>query len=225
MNDLWLTINSFQSQFRLADWLATFTSMAPPMVLLIQAAGIIFLLYGRPVFKFAVALNAAIVAAWFGWQVGQKFDMPIAMACIFGVIFGILAWPAVRFGVAMITGAVGATLIGTLMSIVLPQYMSAAPIVSIVAGVAFAMVGVFLVEPAVLAFTAIQGSTMIVLSCTAILHHVLEGHIDICESASQRPAVVFITIAALAALGAMYQATPRKRDAAPADDGPPKDAG
>jgi len=109
------------------------------------------------------------------------------------------------------------------MTLAFPDHTAAAPIASIVAAVAFSIVGVFLVDPAVLAFTAIQGSTMIVLCCVTILNHILADRINVCESASQHPLIVFVMIAALALLGAMYQATPRK--SAAADSPSPKDAG
>src|SRR5271155_1252674 len=86
------------------DLVTWWQTLGPATSALLLAAGLIFLLWGFPVFKYLMMLNAGIIGAYLGASVGHKMDTVIAGALIGGFICAAITWPLARWAVA-ITGA------------------------------------------------------------------------------------------------------------------------
>ncbi len=150
-------------------------SLAP--AILLAASGIVYLLYGWKIFKVLVVCNALIIGAIFGTHLGLMFNtpnMPLYMAIGGGSLLAMLAWPTMKFAVA-IMGA----LAGSLLGFGVWQYISAATQNAEMArfGWAGALIGLVLLgllafilfRVAVISWTAFQGAMMIVAGLVALL--------------------------------------------------------
>lgn len=204
MNDP-ATLETIHSKFHLLSWLAYLRNLSPSMLLLVLAAGVIFLLYGRVVFKTVVILNAALLAGYVGWHLGQMVEHPRLLAAGSAIVVGLLAWPLLELGVACITGLVGAVIAVSVFSMVMPQYQPYTPIVAGVGFVLFAFLGWFLFQPAVMAFTAFQGASMIVLTAVTLLDRFGPKVWNVQWWAVSHSLAVAALIVALTVLGVAYQ--------------------
>ena len=170
------------------------------MVLLTIAAGIIFLLYGKSLFRWIIIINAMILAGWVGWRIGLSFNRPWLVAIGLALVWGILAWPLFKFGVAILCGLAGmvfAMQIATLFDRG-PIY---APVFAIAGFVVFAVLGWLLLMGAITIFTAMEGSAMIIVSAVILAQRA--GILPLLTP--DRMGIIRAAIIILGIIGILYQ--------------------
>ncbi len=161
--------NIFSSnKFQLLYWYDLINTLPIAVIILILLSGVLLLFHGKSIFKWIVILNAAGMGAYIGWSVGLIHNRPVLFAIGLGVVVGILAWPLLRLAVALLCGIIGIAVF-TQIVFVLPRLASIQPMINLAGFIIFAILGWFLLIPAVILFTSIEGAGMIILAGIAIL--------------------------------------------------------
>jgi len=197
------------SRLQLPFWLELVRALPGPMVLLILAGGMIFLLYGHTVFKLEVIVNSALGAGYIGWRVGLHVNHPELIAAGCAIIFAILAWPMFAVCVAGFMGLIGSALAVSVVMLLPGQHHQYVPYAAGVGFIAFTIIGWFLFDPAVMAFTAFQGAVMVVLSGMTLLDTFLSRIWSIRGWPGNHGLVVAAIILALTVTGIVYQGKTR----------------
>ncbi|HUB26657.1 MAG TPA: hypothetical protein VL992_14625 [Tepidisphaeraceae bacterium] len=97
--------------FREAEFIKWCQLLGPGMAVLLLLLGVIFLLWGYPVFRYLIMLNFGVAAAYLGAALGKNADTILAGAIVGGFLGAALAWPMMRWAVAL-TGAGIGTILG-----------------------------------------------------------------------------------------------------------------
>jgi len=189
-------------QLHILYWFDLIRSLPVTVNILILGAGLIFLTYGRAVFRMALILNAALIAGYVGWYLGLLVDRPRLVAALLALAFAILAWPMFKIAVACTAGLLGTIFLVAAFSLVTQrvEYM----VIAVAAGfICFAVLGWYLINPAVVGFTALQGSAMLVLGGLALIERTTT--IIVVSRWPDRAPWVLMVILALAVVGALFQ--------------------
>jgi hypothetical protein len=145
--------------------------------LLLVGLGVVFLLWGFKYFKILVVVNAAAVggcAGYFLGTVSQSQSMPILLAVAGALVVGAVAWPLLRFAVALL-GAVSGFIIGMVVCDIVVNVSGDAAFANywlasaLVGMTALGMLTFISFNPVVMIFTSIQGATMIVFGAVSLL--------------------------------------------------------
>lgn len=193
-----------ETTFRIPYWIDLFRTFPPALCFLLVGVGLLLLLYGRVIFLLVVILNAAAIGAYAGWQIGLMFDRPHLGMAVVAVFLAAVAWPMLKVAASFLTGVVGAVLLVYLWPLIWnrPEYL---PVAAVVGFVALAIAGWYLFKPAVIAFTALQGSLMIVLAGLALLDQWRIREWDADWWAGQNPLAVAAVVLGLTFVGVLYQ--------------------
>ncbi len=145
--------------------------------LLLVGLGVVFLLWGFKYFKILVVVNAAAVGGCAGYALGtvsQSQSMPILLAVAGALVIGALAWPLLRWAVALL-GAVSGLIIGLVICDIVVNVSGDASLanyhwpMALVCMTALGMLTFISFNPVVMIFTSIQGASMIVLGAVSLL--------------------------------------------------------
>jgi hypothetical protein len=191
-------------KFQLIFWINQLRSFPTLLLILLIAAGVILLLYGQSTFRVIVILHAVLLAGALGWQLGSAMNRPGLVALGFAVVFGILAWPLLKLGVAVLCGLAGVALM-TQIVLLFPRGPEFLPYAGVIGFIVFAMIGWLLVPIAVTVFTALEGSTFILLSLLVLAERLGMSFQKTAWLTFDRPGVLHAAILLLAALGMLYQ--------------------
>jgi len=93
------------------DLLSWCQQMTPGVATVLIMAGIVYLLFGFRIFKAIVLLNAAVLGGCLGAKVPMEHqETSIAVALICAVFAAAIAWPTMKYAVALMGGLFGAAL-------------------------------------------------------------------------------------------------------------------
>jgi hypothetical protein len=189
--------------FNWSSWVGQLEQLPPLALILMIAAGIIFLLYGRSLFRWIVIINAIVLGGTLGWQVGQSTAYPYIVAIGLAVVFGLLGWPLFKFAIAVSSGLVGATLVWQVVSLY-ERWAYYWPAFVVVGFLVFAILGWFLLKAMIIVVTSVQGAAMIILSLVVLAQRggILVGSI---WTQVDEPGAVHLAVLILAVLGVLYQ--------------------
>ena len=191
-------------KFQLVFWIDQVRSCPTLFLILLVAAGLIFLLYGQSAFRVIVMVHAVVLAGALGWQLGSAAGRPWLFALGFAVIFGILAWPLFKFGIAVLCGLVGAALVSQI-TLLFPRGPEYLPVTGILGFLLFAVAGFFLIPIAVMIFTSLEGAGLILLPLLVIAERLGMSFQKTAWLTFDRPGVLHAAILILAGLGMVYQ--------------------
>lgn len=202
----WLTSEGAflpSSGFNWSAWVGQLEQLPTLALILMIGAGIIFLLYGRSLFRGIVILNAMVFGGMLGWQVGQSTAHPYVITIGLAVVFGLLAWPLFKLAVAVSSGLVGASLVWQVVSLY-EQWAYYWPAFVVVGFLVFAILGWFLLKAMITVVTAVQGAAMIILSLVVLAERggMPAGSL---WTKVDEPGVVHLAVLILAVLGILYQ--------------------
>jgi hypothetical protein len=213
------------NKFQLVFWIDQLRQFPTLFLILLVAAGLIFLLYGQSAFRVIVIVHAVILAGALGWYLGSATGKPWLFAIGFAAIFGILAWPLFKLAIAVLCGLAGVALVSqvTLLFARGPEFL---PITSVLGFILFAVAGFFLIPVAVTVFTALEGAGLILLPLLVIAEKLGMSFQKTAWLTYDRPGVLHAAILVLALLGMLYQiGHPGKSQSAPPSEKPTKSAG
>jgi hypothetical protein len=187
------------------DVLSWCQQMTPGVAALLIAMGIVYLLFGYQIFKGLVLLNAAIVGAYVGgnyWKL--EGDTATVCAVIGAVAAAAIAWPTMKYAVAVMGGCFGALLGASFWRTLNldPQLVWAGALVGLVG---FGMLSFILFRGSVMMYTSLQGAFMIVFGVLGLIYQYQEFAIDVTKRLKLEPYWLPAAIFIPAVLGLIFQ--------------------
>jgi hypothetical protein len=183
------------------DFLSWCQQMTPAVAALLIMLGIIYLLFGYQIFKGLVLLNAAIVGAYIGAYLGDEGDTAVICALIGAVAAAAIAWPTMKYAVALMGGLFGALLGASVWHTVSldPKLVWAGALVGLIG---FGLLSFILFRGSVMMYTSLQGAFMMVFGILGLIYQYRDFGMKVTDHLKVQPfllpAAVFIpTVAGL----------------------------
>ena len=131
--------------------------------------GIIVLMYGWRIYKALTVIGFGILGLYLGLWIGNQFQKPLPGAIVGCALLVILAIPLMRWAVAVLGAVAGGILAaGIWHSCNLPQeFVWAGGLVGFVAG---GMISFVVFKLAVMLFTSLSGTSLIVIGAFALIY-------------------------------------------------------
>jgi hypothetical protein len=185
------------------DLLTWCQQMTPGVAALLILMGIIYLLFGYQIFKGLVLLNAAVVGAYIGANFGEG-DTATVCAVIGAVAAAAIAWPTMKYAVAIMGGCFGALLGASLWRTLNldPELVWAGALVGLVS---FGLVSFILFRGSVMMYTSLQGAFMLVFGILGLIYQYEEFAADVTKHLKVQPYWLPAAIFIPAVMGLIFQ--------------------
>jgi MFS family permease len=179
------------------------------------AVGLTCLLQGYKLYKGVVIMIAAVLGVVIGYKLGQSIQAEFIVAGCLGVLLAVVAWPLMKYGVAIFGGLAGAflganawTAMADLVNktgstLVLPPnaYWAGA----LIGLILFGMLSFILFELSIVVFTSVSGSVLAVLGILALLLQVPSWQSSISSSIASNPMIIPMLVLVPAVAGLVMQ--------------------
>lgn len=207
----WIVPSHWPGQGDLLTWCQT---MGPATAMILILGGVVYLIYGRSLYKWLVTLNAALIGAYFATRIGDGQGAIIA-ALLGGVLAGALAWPFTKYSVAITGGLFGVAVGATIWRLcdLEPQFSWSGGMIGMVF---FGMLSFILFDMSVLVFMCGQGAAMLVFGILGMAYKYPDIAQQVGHSFSVRPMLLPILVAGTGVAGWWWQ---RKHGGSPASSG------
>jgi len=133
--------------------------------------GIVCLFYGWRVFKVLVCICFGLIGIFVGIKINELFvgGNGIYVGLIFMILFALCSVPFVRWGVSLLGAVAGSMITGGLwFALSLPEnYLWAGALIGLIAG---GMISFIIFKAAVMLFTSLGGSSLMVVGILAVLY-------------------------------------------------------
>jgi hypothetical protein len=152
------------------DLLSWCQQMTPGVATVLIMSGIIYLMFGFRIFKAIVLLNAAVLGGYAGAMIPtDHHETSIAAALICAVFAAAVAWPTMKYAVALMGGVFGAALGASIWHTVDldPHLVWAGAMVGLVG---FGLFSFILFRGSVMMYTSLQGSFMLVFGLLGLIY-------------------------------------------------------
>jgi hypothetical protein len=152
------------------DLISRCQQMTPEVAALLVVLGFIYLLFGIKIFKALVMLNAAVVGAFVGLSVITTHgEAAYACALIGAVVAAAVAWPTMKYAVALMGGIFGALLGASIWHTagLDPHLVWAGALVGLIG---FGLLSFVLFNGSVMMYTSLQGSFMMVFGILGLAY-------------------------------------------------------
>ncbi|MFA7235358.1 MAG: hypothetical protein WC058_00720 [Phycisphaeraceae bacterium] len=178
------------------------------------AVGVLCLLQGYKLYKGVVLLLALIVGMVLGYKLGQTIQAEVIVAGCVGVLMAVVAWPFMKYAVAICGGLAGAflgancwtalaTQAGNTSSLNLdPHAYWAGALIGLIF---FGLLSFILFEVSIVLFTSVSGSVLAVLGVIALLLQVPGWRDAIAGTVQANPLVLPMLVAVPAVIGLVLQ--------------------
>ena len=160
-----------------ADYVSDLETLGQLQAVALVLVGVVFLIFGFKYFKALVIVNAAALGALCGMYVGTltgRANLPLLLGLAGAVLLGALAWPTIKYCVCLM-GALAGGLVGFALWHFIANLINNEGMLGyawaggLIGMVALGMLAFVLFRTAVMIFTAVQGSVMIVSGICAVL--------------------------------------------------------
>lgn len=143
-----------------------------PEALMFIAFGIICMFYGWRIFKALTIMAFALIGLFIGALISQKINLPDnpIPPVLTAIVLGIASLPLMKWAVGILGALAGAVLTGSIwFAMKLPdEYLWAGALIGLIAG---GMISFIVFKIAIILFTSIGGSSMLVSGVLALLCH------------------------------------------------------
>ncbi|HMB95126.1 MAG TPA: hypothetical protein VKK61_03725 [Tepidisphaeraceae bacterium] len=203
-NHIWDTLHLPQHWPVQADLLQWCQTMGPGEATILVMGGIVYLLYGYYIFRGLVLLNAGFFGAYVGSRIGEKAGSMFAGALMGGFIAGALAWPFMKYSVALMGGIFGALLGASAWRAIglQPEMCWAGALMGLIA---FGLLSFILFRVSVMMFTSLQGSVMLIFGILGLIYKYKDAAPKVTENMTIKPFLLPLAIFVPAILGLVYQ--------------------
>ena len=202
--NLWTTVpHQWPAQGDLLTWAQSMGALTAALLVL---AGMTYLLFGVYAYRALVTINAAVVGAYIGALIGHKAGNATAGAMVGGFAACALAWPMMKYAIAIMGGAFGALLGASIWRAANldPQYAWAGGGMGLIF---FGMLSFLLFRGSIMMFTSLQGSVMLIFGLLGLIYKYQEFAPRVNENLSLRPFLLPLFIFIPATLGLIWQQT------------------
>jgi hypothetical protein len=174
--------------------------------------GGLLMAFGYKAYKWIVLLNFVALGWWLGTlpvrsEIAQNGtdDVAIVASAAGAILMGIVAWPMLRYSVAVCGGMVGFAL-GMLVWAYCDQPLNMAWAGGLVGLVVLGMLSFVLFKTTVILFTSIEGASLFVFGVCALLMRYAPWQKQVSNSLS-RPILIPLVITTIAAISLFWQTT------------------
>lgn len=188
----------------LGEMLRWCTDMRPGTAAVLMAAGFVYLLYGHGVFRALVTINCTLLGAWIGALIGKSTGGLLPGALIGGFLSAVIAWPTMKYAVALMAGMVGFVLGASVWQStgLDPRFAPAGGAI----GLTFlAMLSFINFRTTIIVATGLQGATMVLLGTLGLLYKYQDLVPRLDSTLLQNTFIVPAAILVPAVLGFVYQ--------------------
>ena len=142
--------------------------MGPGEAALFVIFGVIILLFGINIFKFVVAINAALAGAALGSFLGRKAGDEGVGAMVGGFTAAVIAWPLMKHAVALLGAVIGALVGASLWRAfgLNHEFFWAG---AVCGGVSFGLLSFLLFRGCIMLYTSLQGASMAVIGILSLV--------------------------------------------------------
>lgn len=181
---------------------------------ILVAVGLICLIQGYKLYKAVVLLMALALGIGLGYKLGHSIQAEAIAAGCLGVLLAVVAWPLMKFAVALCGGLAGAFIGANAWSAVAEQVnatgtLSLAPDAywagALIGLVLLGLLSFILFELSVVVFTSVSGSTLAVLGVLALLLQVPAWRNAVADALQANPLIVPMLVAVPAVIGLVLQ--------------------
>jgi hypothetical protein len=173
---------------------------------LLVLAGCVYLVFGMYAYRALITINAAVAGAYLGALIGTKAGNATAGAMVGGFAACALAWPMMKYAVA-ITGAVFGLLLGASIwraAGLEAQYAWAGGGMGLIF---FGMLSFLLFRGSIMMFTSLQGSVMLVFGLLGLIYKYQDLAPKVNDHLLARQFLLPLFIFVPATLGLIWQQT------------------
>jgi hypothetical protein len=181
--------------------------MAVGTAVLFGLLGVIYLMFGWMWFKPLFTLNAAIFGAYLGALLGQRAgDWTMAGLLLGGVLSACIAWPCMKWAVAVMGGVCGAIVGASVwrMSGIDPNFAWAGGMTGLVG---FGLFAFILFRGSIITYTSLQGGLMLAIGVLGLLLKYPAWGPGLLQQMAGQPLALPIAVLIPALLGHIYQQT------------------
>jgi len=203
----WINVSvQWPGQTDLISWC---NQMGPGLATLLVLGGIVYLVFGVYLYKVLITINLAIVGAYVGAVIGFKTGGNGAMipwALIGAFCCAALAWPLMKYAVALMGGLYG-FLLGAAVwrtGALEANYAWAGGGMGLIG---FGMLSFILFRGSIMMYMSLQGSVMLVFGLLGLIFKYQTLSPKLAASLSEQPIVLPLSIFIPAVLGLIYQQT------------------
>jgi hypothetical protein len=189
---------------RETDFINWCQAVGPGLAAFFLAAGIIFLLWGYPTFRYLIMLNYGIVGAYLGAALGKNANTMLAGALIGGFIAAALAWPMMKWAVALTGASIGAVL-GAAFWRVTGQDPTLDWAGGLTGFIAFGMLSFIVYRGGIILYTSLQGGLLLASGMLALLEKYPSVAERLQSTLKDQPALVPLSIIIPAVVGLVFQ--------------------
>lgn len=189
------------AQRDLISWCQT---LGPGVAALAIILGIVYLLFGFNLFRWLVVLNAACLGLAVGLMLGDKTGGKIPLGVVGAVLAGAVAWPTMKWAVAIMGGTFGALVGATVWRMVDldPSYTWSGAMIGLVV---FGLLCFILFRGCVMMYTSLQGAVMLIFGILSLLLKAQDLAPKLGTYLTGRPFLLPMAVFIPTVVGMMYQ--------------------
>ncbi|MGA3065900.1 MAG: hypothetical protein ABSF29_03530 [Tepidisphaeraceae bacterium] len=196
---------SFHLQLPQQGDLLTFCQeMRPGTSMLLIMLGIIYLLFGYRIIKSLIMMNAIVLGAAVGAEIGGHGETALACGIIGAFAAAAITWPAMKYAVALMGGLIGAMIGGAVWHAagLVPELAWAGALVGLVG---FGLLCFILFRGSVMMYTSLQGAVMLVLGALGLMYKYQEIAPQLTDHLHMEPFLLPAAVVIPAMIGLIFQ--------------------
>lgn len=193
----------FPGQLDLLNWCK---DMGAGTAVLILLLGAVYLLYGWTFYKPLITLNAGVVGAYLGALLGYRAGSALLGGIMGGILLASIAYPMMKWSVAIIGGVVGAMFGATiwLSAGQAPVYAWSGALTGLVG---FGLFAFILFRGSLIMYTSIQGGAMAILGLLGLAFKYPEMAQKMAATLKGQPLALPVAVLVATILGLIFQQT------------------
>lgn len=193
----------FPAQGDLLNWCR---DMGAGTALLILLLGVVYLLYGWTFYKPLITLNAGVVGAYLGALLGFRAGSALLGGIMGGILLASIAYPMMKWSVAIIGGVVGA-MFGATIWLSAGQASAYAWSGALTGLVGFGLFAFILFRGSLIMYTSIQGGAMAILGLLGLAFKYPEMAQKMAATLKGQPLALPVAVLVATILGLIFQQT------------------
>jgi hypothetical protein len=189
---------------READFVNWCQAIGPGMAAVLLMLGLVFLLWGYPVFRYLIMLNFGVVGAYLGASLGKGADTALAGALLGGFLAAAIAWPMMRWAVAL-TGAGIGTILGAAIWRAAGQDRGFDWAGGLAGCIAFGMLSFIAFRGGIILYTSLQGGGLLASGILGLLEKYPSIAPKLADAFIKQPFLLPTAIVVPAVVGLIFQ--------------------